>query len=97
MIFKLAEVGSEPIKFSKSNNELINRLTNRLEQLDLSFKPSSTNTKVVNVITETSNLNIDRLKSIFKDQDPQINRINHQFKQQNKTRNYYPRPTPPDL
>ncbi|KAL6338889.1 hypothetical protein AAG906_024040 [Vitis piasezkii] len=31
------------------------------------------------------------------EKDPQINRIVHKFKQQTRTRNYYPKPTLPDL
>ena len=34
---------------------------------------------------------------MFEDKDPQINKIVHKFKQQSRTRNFYPRPTPPDL
>ena len=34
---------------------------------------------------------------MFEEKDPQVNRIAHKFKQQTRTRNYYPRPTPPDL
>ena len=37
---------------------------------------------------------VDQIQTIFEEHDPQINRIVHYFKQQTKTRNYYPRPTP---
>ena len=47
------------------NNELIKCLTNHLEQLDLSLKPSTSNTKIVNVMIETQTSNIDRIKSTF--------------------------------
>ena len=47
------------------NNELIKCLTNHLEQLDLSLKPSTSNTKIVNVIIETQTSNIDRIRSTF--------------------------------
>ena len=67
----------------------------RIEQLDLTHKPSTSNTKYVNVITKTSN--VDQIRAIFEEQDPQVNRIRQQFKQQTKTRNYYPRPIPHDL
>lgn len=49
------------------------------------------------MITEITPANVDQIKAIFEEQNPQINRIRHQFKQQTKTRNYYPRLTPPDL
>ena len=45
------------------------------------------------MITEITPTNVDKIRAIFEEQDPQINRIRHQFKQQTKTRNYYPRPT----
>ena len=78
-----------------SNEELIKCLTKRIEQLDITLKPSTSNTKSINVISQTSN--IDQIRSTFKEQDSQVNRITHQFKQQTRNRNYYPRPTPPDL
>ena len=34
---------------------------------------------------------------MFEDKNPQINKIVHKFKQQSGTRNFYIRPTPPDL
>ena len=40
---------------------------------------------------------VDQIQTIFEEHYPQINRIVHKFKQQTKTRNYYPRPTLPDL
>ena len=49
------------------------------------------------MITEITLANVDQIKAIFEEQNPQINRIRHQFKQQTKTRNYYPRLTPLDL
>ena len=49
------------------------------------------------MIEEITLENVDQIQAIFEEQDPQINRIAHKFKQQTKTRNYYPRPTPPDL
>ena len=57
LIFKPTEVGKETIKLSNnSNDELIKCLTKQIEQLDISLKPSTLNTKLVNVITQTSTL-----------------------------------------
>ena len=95
-IFKPMEVGNKTLKLS-NNNDLIKTLTKRIEQLDLTHKPSTSNTKSINVITEVSPSNVDKIRAIFEEQDPQVNRIIHQFKQQTKTRNYYPRPTLSDL
>ena len=75
-IFKPTEVGKETIKLSNSSiEELIKCLTKRIEQLDISLKPSTSNAKSVNVITKTSNM--DQIRSTFEEQNPQVNRINH--------------------
>ena len=42
---KPAEVGNETIKISNSNDELIKFLTKHIEQLDITLKPSTSNTK----------------------------------------------------
>ena len=83
------------INFQNLNDELIKCLTKHIEQLHITLKPLTSNTKSLTVIAEISN--IDKIRSTFEEQDPQINKINHQFKQQTKTRNFYPRPTPHDL
>ena len=49
------------------------------------------------MIEEITHENVDEIQTLFEDKDPQINRISHKFKQQSRTRNFYPRPTPPDL
>ena len=49
------------------------------------------------MIEEITSDNVNQIQTIFEEHDPQINRIAHKFKQQTRTRNYYPRPTPPDL
>ncbi|KAL6342400.1 hypothetical protein AAG906_009073 [Vitis piasezkii] len=69
----------------------------KIAQLDLSNKASSSNTKSINVIEEITPENVDEIQAMFEEKDPQINKIVHKFKQQSKTRNFYPRPTPPDL
>ena len=76
---------------------MIQTLTKKIEQFDLSNKASTSNTKSVNVITEITPKNVNQIQTMFEEQDPQINRIAHKFKQQTKTRNYYPRTTPLDL
>ena len=95
-IFKPAEVGNKTLKLS-NNDDLIKTLTKRIEQLDLTNKPLTSNTKFVKMIIEITPTNVDQIKAIFEEQYPQINKIRHQFKQQTKTINYYPRPTPLDL
>ena len=92
-IFKHVEVGNETSKNSK--DELIKCLTKHIEQLDITLKPSISDTKSINVIIEISN--IDKIRSTFEEHDPQINKINHQFKQETKLKNHHPRPTPPYL
>ena len=95
-IFKPAEVGNQTLKLSNNNNnDLIQILTKKIEQLDLSNKASTSNTKFVNVITKIISENVDQIQNMF--EKPQINRIAHKYKQQTKTRNYYPIPTLPDL
>ena len=49
------------------------------------------------MIEEITPENVDEIHTLFEDKDPQINRIAHKFKQQSRIRNFYPRPTPPDL
>ena len=49
-IFKPVEVGNQTLKFSNNSNDLIETLTKKIEQLDLSNKASTSNTKFVNVI-----------------------------------------------
>ena len=45
------EVGNQTLKFSNNSNDLIQTLTKKIEQLDLSNMTSTSNTKFVNVIT----------------------------------------------
>ena len=78
-IFKPMEVGNKTLKLS-NNNDLIKTLTKRIEQLDLTHKLSTSNTKSINVITEVSPSNVDKIRAIFEEQNPQVNRIIHQFK-----------------
>ena len=66
-IFKSTEVVNKTLKLS-NNDDLIKYLTKRIEQLDLTQKPSTSNIKSINVITETPN--IDQIKTIFEEQDP---------------------------
>ena len=96
-IFKPAEVGNHKLKFSNHQQDLLQTLTSKIAQLDLSNKASSSNTKSINVIEEITPENVDEIHTLFEDKDPQINRIAHKFKQQSRIRNFYPRPTPPDL
>ena len=58
---------NKTLKLSK-NDDLIQYLTKRIEQLDLTQKPSTSNIKSINVITETPN--IDQIKTIFEEQVP---------------------------
>ena len=76
------KVGNETIKLSNSNDELIKCLTKCIEQLDITLKPLTSNTKSLTVIAEISN--IDKIRSTFEEHGPQINKINFQFKQQPK-------------
>ena len=78
-------------------DELIKCLTKSLEKLDLTLRLSTSNTKTVNVIIKAQNFNLDELRKIFEEEDPQINWIAHQFRQQTKNMNYYPKLTPPAL
>ena len=80
-----------------NNHDLIQTLTRKIKQLNLTNKPSTSNTKSINDIKEITPANIDQIRTIFEEHDPQINRIRHQFKQKTKTMNYYPTPTPPNL
>ena len=49
------------------------------------------------MIEEITPKNVDEIQALFEDKDPQINKIVDKFKQQSKTRNFYPRSIPPDL
>ena len=54
-------------------------------------------------ISTTSDNDIQSVEEIFNDEDPELNKLfrarrtNNRFRQNTSTRNYYPRPTPPDL
>ena len=80
LIFKPVEVGNKTLKLS-NNDDLIQCMTKRIEQLDLAHKPSTSITKSIHIITKISPANVDKIKAIFDDQDPQVNMIRHQFKQ----------------
>ena len=65
-IFKPIEVGKETIKLLNNlNGELIKCLTKRIEHLNITLKPSISNTKSVNVISQT--WNIDQIRSTFEE------------------------------
>lgn len=51
------------------------------------------------MINDNGPLTLKEIENIFKDnnEDLSINRINRQNNPRSKTRNFYPRPTPPDL
>ena len=49
------------------------------------------------MIEEINPENVEQIQAMFEEKDSQVNKIMHKFKQQTRTRNYYPRPTPPDL
>lgn len=51
------------------------------------------------MINDNGPLTLKEIENIFKDnnEDLSINRINRQNNPRPKTRNFYPRPTPPDL
>ena len=91
------EVGNHKLKFSNDSNDLMQTLTDEISQLELSNRVSTSNTKSINMIEEINPENVEQIQTIFEEKDPKINRIDHKFKQQTRTRNYYPRPTPPDL
>ena len=96
-IFKPVEVGNHKLKFSNDLNDLMQTLTDEISQLELSNRVSTSNTKSINMIEEINPENVEQIQAIFEEKDPKINRIAHKFKQQTRTRNYYPRPTLPDL
>ena len=58
LIFKLAEVRNKTLKLS-NNDDLIKTRTKRIEQLDLTNKPLTSNTKSVNMIIEITPANVD--------------------------------------
>ena len=68
-IFKPTEVGKHKLKCSNDPNELIQTLTNKIAQLDLLNKASTSNsnTKFVNVIEEITLENVDQIQAIFEE------------------------------
>ena len=69
------EVGNHKLKFSNDQQDLLQTLTSKIAQLDLSNKASSSNTKSLNVIEEITPENVDEIQAMFEDKDPQVNKI----------------------
>ena len=69
-IFKPMEVGNHNLKFSNDANDLMKTLTNKIAQLDLSNKASSSNRMSVNMIEEITPENVEQIQAMFEENNP---------------------------
>ena len=95
-LFKSPEF-NKPIKLGNKNNDLIKALAKRLEAINLP-DPSSSKRQLNILSGSETESSLDEKQTYLSDrEDDQINRIKYQRTWQQGTRNFYPRPTPPNL
>ena len=87
----------KPIKLGNKNNDLIKALSQKLETLNITY-PSTSKRQINFLSGSETESSVSKEKTQSSDQEnDKINRIKYQKTWQQGTRNYYPRPTPPDL
>ena len=86
---------NKPIKLGNKNNDLIKTLAKKLEAMNIT--EPSTSKRQINFSSDSETESSLSENQTQNSEDDQINRIKYQKPWQQGTRNYYPRPTPPDL
>ena len=88
---------SKPIKLGNKNNDLIKVLTQRLEAMNIT-DPSTSKRQINFLSSSKTKSSLSEKQTQNSDQeDEQINRIKYKKPWEQGIRNYYPRPTLPDL
>ena len=88
---------SKPIKLGNKNNDLIKVLTQRLEAMNIT-DPSTSKRQINFLSSSKTESSLSEKQTQNSDQEyEQINRIKYKKPWEQGIRNYYPRPTPPDL
>ena len=97
-LFKSPEF-TKPIKLGNKNNDLIKILAKKLEALNLTSTNPSSSKRQLNILSGSEIYSsLEEAKTNILDQEnDQINRICYQKTWQQRTRNFFPKPTSPDL